>query len=117
MNNEEFMDILNTRLGKIREVLGEKAKEYVRNNDRLHNFNLGSQLSGEIREKVLWDGYALKHLVSVYDIIDDMENGYIPTKEHVDEKVGDLINYLILLEACIEQTRKEEEAQTCENSR
>ena len=107
MNNEEFRDILNTRLERIQEVLGEKAKEYARNNDALHNFNFGARLINKTREEVLWEGYALKHLASVFDMIDDIRQGNIPADEHVNEKIGDLINYLILLEACIKETISE----------
>lgn len=109
MKNEEFEKLLENRLESIRYVLGVKAKEYVREGNRLHNFDRGSKISGKTREEVLWNGFALKHLVSVFDLIDDVTKGNIPSKELVDEKIGDLINYLILLEACFQKTKKENE--------
>ena len=104
MNSEQFDKILHRRLESIENTIGVKAKEYVRNDDRLHNFNVGARLTNKTREEVLWEGYALKHLASVFDIIDDIREGNIPVDEHVNEKIGDLINYLILLEACIKET-------------
>jgi hypothetical protein len=35
------------------------------------------------------------------DILNDIEKGTLPKEEVVDEKIGDLINYLILCEASI----------------
>jgi hypothetical protein len=105
MNNkitEEFFQyILNERVCQIEDVLAKKAREYVRNEDRLHNFNVASIISNKTREDVLWNGFALKHLVSVFDMVNDINEGKLPKKELVDEKIGDLINYLILLEVSI----------------
>lgn len=100
MNNESFEIVLNKALGRSKYVLGEKAKEYVRNGDRLHNFNRGAEISGESRERVL-KGFMLKHLISVFDIIDDLDKGILPSRELVDEKLGDSINYMLLLEASL----------------
>ena len=33
----------------------------------------------------------------------DIEEGKLPTEKYVDEKIGDMINYLILQEASIKQ--------------
>lgn len=41
----------------------------------------------------------IKHFVSVQDIIEDLEYDVKPTRELLDEKVGDAIVYLILLKA------------------
>ena len=97
MQASEFEKMLQKRLTQINKVLGSKAKEYAMNGDRLHNFKIAAIMSQTKPEKALW-GMALKHLVSVTDII----NGNLPaTEEFVNEKVGDLINYLILLEAVL----------------
>lgn len=107
MEVEHFDQVLEDRLKKIRMSLLIKGKEYRRNNDPLHNFNRGSKLSGQSREKVLW-GFALKHHVSFLDMLDDMDAGKFPNVETVDEKIGDLINYLILCEASIKDKIKED---------
>ena len=107
MEVEHFDQILEDRIRKIRLSLLIKGKEYRRNNDPLHNFNRGAKLSGQSREKVLW-GFALKHHVSFLDMLDDMDAGKFPKIETVDEKIGDLINYLILCEASIKDKIKED---------
>jgi hypothetical protein len=111
MEVEHFDQILEDRLRKIRMSLLIKGKEYRRNNDPLHNFNRGSKLSGQSREKVLW-GFALKHHVSFLDMLDDMDAGKFPKMETVDEKIGDLINYLILCEASIKDKIKENDGES-----
>lgn len=100
MTSTEFDEVVAHRIGSIKRILVEKAKEYANTNDRLHNFNKGAQISGQSREKVLW-GFALKHYISFLDMLDKVENDQLPPIEMVDEKIGDLINYLILCEASI----------------
>lgn len=105
MTTEEFNKIINNRLERILKTLVNKGKEYQRNNDPLHNFNVAARLGNTTREKALW-GFALKHYVSFIDILNDIENDVIPSEEIVDEKIGDLINYLILCEASIKDKIK-----------
>jgi hypothetical protein len=100
MTEQEFDALVEKRLDLTREVLIIKAKEYRRNSDPLHNFNMASKLNNTTREKALW-GFATKHLVSFLDMLDDIEKNKLPKKEYVEEKIGDLINYLILCEASI----------------
>ena len=100
MTPEEFDKIVQERTEKTVATLIEKGKEYRRNNDPMHNFNVAAKLGNTTREKALW-GFALKHYVSFMDMLDDIEKGVLPKTELVDEKIGDLINYLILCEASI----------------
>ena len=108
MKTIEFDTVIERRLELSKQILINKAKEYAKGDDnRMHNFDKASQITGECREKALF-GFFLKHLISVMDIIDDMnknKNTYIPSKELTDEKIGDAINYLLLLEASIEDKR------------
>ena len=100
MNDDTMDKVIDDRLNQSREILLHKAKEYVRNGDRLHNFNVGARMSGQSRERVL-KGFMLKHFISVFDIIDDIDKGVLPKEDVLNEKIGDSINYLILLEASI----------------
>lgn len=99
MREDEFQKILKDRLSKIETVLGAKAREYALSGDRLHNFKLAARVTDQTPARALW-GIAVKHLVSVIDLIEDRLS---PTEAMVDEKVGDLINYLILLEAILKE--------------
>jgi len=90
----QFDQVLKERLRKIEEILGKKAKEYAKNDDRYHNFNAAAQIGNTTPEKALL-GMMMKHLVSVMDLIEDTNSA---TFELIDEKCGDLICYIILLE-------------------
>lgn len=101
MNNEKFQEILAKRIEQIQSVLSSKAKEYAIGLDRLHNFNRASQILGISREKAL-TGMLDKHLVSILDIVDNFID-VKPSFAMIDEKIGDAINYLILLEAMLKE--------------
>jgi len=100
MKPQDFKEIVEDTLTQAHNVLGVKAIEYVRNNDAMHNFNVGAKMTGQTREQVLY-GMALKHHISISDIREDISQGKLPTKVMVDEKFGDAINYLILEKASI----------------
>ena len=95
----QFDTVLQERLRKIQETLIEKAKQYQRNDDRYHNFRKAAALTGKTPEQCLW-GFALKHIVALDDYINDLPDKRMP-QEQWDEKIGDIINYLILLEGLV----------------
>ena len=100
MNTDKFNEVLNSRLDKIKTVLAKKAGEYVKADDRLYNFRRASKVFGVTDIEAL-SGMMAKHLVSILDIIDDAKVGKYPSIALRDEKIGDMINYLILLEAML----------------
>ncbi|MBP6566055.1 MAG: hypothetical protein KA270_02745 [Saprospiraceae bacterium] len=100
MSEARFDQIVDEVCEQIKNTLQVKAKEYRRNNNVFHNFDMGSQRSGLIREKVI-DGFMLKHEVSISDMTNDLEKDILPTKSVLDEKFGDNIIYLIIKKASI----------------
>jgi hypothetical protein len=98
LTNTEFVEVLGGRITKIAKVLNEKSKEYASAGDRLHNFKRAGLMQGVTPEKALV-GMLVKHLVCVMDMVDDIERGNIFWYGQWDEKIGDSINYLCLLEA------------------
>jgi hypothetical protein len=97
MNHEGFEHVFNRQIEQSREVLLKKAREYASDEDRLHNFKIAAALTQETPEQALW-GFLVKHLVSLSDMI-VTERSY--SEAVWDEKIGDSINYLILLRAQI----------------
>lgn len=98
---QQFDEIVEETLAKIKENLLVKGKEYRRNNDPFHNFNEGARITGGTREDVLW-GFALKHFISIQDLKNDVKLGLKkPTKVLLDEKYGDLITYLLIEKASL----------------
>ena len=100
MTEKDFEKEVETTLNQIRETLIVKGKEYRRNNNPFHNFEMGSKMTGLSREKIL-DGMLLKHEISIADMTNDLCQGILPKKEIVDEKFNDNIIYLLLKKASI----------------
>jgi len=97
-----FEKCVENRLEETRRLILVKGKEYVRGNDRFHNFNRAAKMNNQTPTRSL-HGMLTKHLVSMLDILDDIDSGKIPTKETVDEKFGDIVVYVILQEALIKE--------------
>jgi hypothetical protein len=102
MDAEEFDKVLEARITLLKRVLSFKSFEYSRNNDKLHNFKRAGQMLNISPEKALI-GMKVKHDISILDIINDIDNNKLPNIELLEEKIGDAINYLILLEALIKE--------------
>jgi hypothetical protein len=105
MNVEEFNKLVEARLKVCSETLQRKADEYAASNDRLHNFKLAGAMLSCIPERALL-GMVAKHLVSVFDIVSNIEQGKVPDDKLTSEKFTDTINYVILLEALVQERRK-----------
>lgn len=97
MTNKKFNRYLDEKLEEIKRMLGKKQSEYSANGDRFHNFKRAAEIIRCTPEQAL-RGMLVKQLVSVFDML---EKGATYTGAHVKEKCGDVINYMILLEAML----------------
>jgi len=102
MNKEETLsDLINMRFEKTRATLEIKAGMYATTDNRLHNFDVAAHIFNCTSEQAL-QGMWGKHLVSVLDMIKWTETQpQRITIDLIDEKIGDTINYLILLESLL----------------
>lgn len=99
----KFESIVSGRIVRIRETLAAKTEEYASADSPFHTFEVGGRIMGVTPERAL-QGMMLKHVVSVFDLIDWTEtDDERITMELIDEKIGDAINYLILLEGLLKQ--------------
>ena len=101
MTKEDFSRRVEKRIDLVRQTLLTKHKEYAKDDNVFRNFDEaagGLSLHGSSAE-VLWS-YMTKHLVSIKDIVADKKPA---DPAIVSEKIGDVINYLILLEAMLNQ--------------
>lgn len=105
MNHAEFEIVLNERINAIRSVLASKAKEYSSDEDRMHNFVRSGEILRCSPESAAL-AFAVKHLTSAMDLIASAESGTLK-RDVIKEKFGDLINYLILIEAMLLHRTKE----------
>lgn len=85
-------------------TLNIKGEEYSREGDRLWNFKRAGVKKGETPAQALM-GMKVKHDVSVDDIVDMLARGHVPSRAAMFEKIGDSINYLLLLAGLIEEAR------------
>lgn len=101
-----FESIIENTLLTIKETLIVKGKEYVRDGNPFHNFEVGARKKNISREKVL-DGFALKHFISIEDMVNDLDKGIQPKTSAVEEKYNDAIIYLLIQKAMmIENSNK-----------
>lgn len=97
METEKFDAVVRNRLNATINTLTAKADEYARG-DRLSNFKQIAALSGCTQEKAL-SGLVAKHIVALYDFINDLDKGVNQPYARWDEKIGDIIAYMCLLDA------------------
>ena len=101
MTREDFSRRVEKRIDLVRQSLLTKHKEYAKDDNVFRNFDeaAGGLSLHSTSAEVLWS-YMTKHLVSIKDIVADNK----PVDPAVvSEKIGDVINYLILLEAMLNQ--------------
>lgn len=107
MTRQEFVEkVVARRIDLITISLASKGKEYSIENNAFYNFDEGKDIAfSNSREKYAWN-LMTKHLQSIKDIIEHVSivgaNGY-PVDTLVEEKIGDAINYLILIEGMLKE--------------
>lgn len=114
MQHKKFEKLLNEIIKRVTDTLAIKNTEYSTGSDKLYNFKRSGERRRKTPEESLM-GMAEKHYTSITDIVDkiELENQkaglHIPvrpsflTKDKLEEKITDGINYLILLEALIKE--------------
>ena len=96
MNIETFENIVKEQIDKCKYTLITKNKEYA-TEDVFHAFKKAAALEGITKEQAL-AGMMAKHTVSIYDMI-----GQEYSLDRWDEKIGDNINYLLILAAMLRE--------------
>lgn len=101
-----FDEFVSQQCEKIIQILSVKGKEYRRNNNAFHNFERAAAMQNITREKAAYN-FMAKHIVSLMDIMDDLDKGVIPSQEVIDEKMGDIEVYSILIHAMLRERVKQ----------
>lgn len=106
MNRSTFNEIVEKQIEDCRSVLVSKGEEYAptTEEDRLGHFKKAANLMNCSTRKAVFSMLA-KHLVSISDMCDTTDEY---TDEKWSEKIGDSINYLCILKACIEEEKTSE---------
>ena len=102
MTHEDFSNVVEQRFGECRRVLIDKAKEYTPGDDRFSNFKTAGAYLGCSPEMALL-GMLVKHLVALRDFVGVTEKGGTVSAAQWNEKIGDSINYLVLLDGLLQE--------------
>ena len=102
MIQEEFDKLVNRRLIECKKTLTTKTGVYASKKDRLHNFKLGAKVVRQTPGQYAL-ALATKHFVAIADKLVDKE---VMDPAFVTERVGDVINYMLLIEALNEELIK-----------
>ena len=108
MNREKFNLHVEEVMERTKKILLKKGEEYAKTEDVFHNFNNATGISlHESNTAVAWE-FLVKHLQSIKDIITTHEETCLelPKQELIEEKFGDAINYLILIEGMFKEKLK-----------
>ena len=94
METENFNKLTENFFEDCKAILGVKASEYAVGIDRLRNFKRAGALSIVEPETALL-GMLNKHICSIYDFIDEIEDGKEPRDlSQWHEKLVDAVNYI-----------------------
>lgn len=105
MKHDTFIDSVNRMLGYCCDLLLVKSGEYAENNaDRLAAFKQAAALERTTPQRALF-GMVAKHLVSLQNMSDRKIKDY--PLERWNEKIGDTINYLLLLKGLVDEEYQE----------
>lgn len=102
-SHERFSELIDETVDKIYSLVNLKGAEYAGDVDRLANFRKQSEELDLTMEQI-WSVYASKHWSAVTQYIKDISNGVTRTRmEGIDGRVDDLIVYLLLFKAMVEE--------------
>jgi hypothetical protein len=105
MTRKQFVeDVVQRRVQLIKDVLQSKNEEYAGQEDVFKAFTEALPLSfHDTKQAVAWE-FMVKHLQSIKMIIEARsKSGKIPDEKILEEKIGDAINYLILIEGMFKE--------------
>jgi hypothetical protein len=95
MDKKKLLKHIEHRINKCKDVLSYKNSEYASQQDVMSNFRNAANFLGTTPEKVAFC-YMMKHFESIKSILYDNKP---VTRKLYEEKMTDLINYLLLIDA------------------
>jgi hypothetical protein len=107
MKTETFNSIFMTRIEKMKETILVKAKDYG-GVDRLRNFKHASAMM-KISPEMVCMAWVFKHIEATLAAVRKIDDeGTLMPVTFWDEKLGDIILYMILLEALVYERMNDE---------
>lgn len=100
MTHKEFEQVFERAVERSKGVLFSKLKEYTSDDDQLESFKTQAGMSLAATPMGIAYELMVKHIYSVRKMVQEFEEcGKRPSIRLMNEKFGDSINYLILIEA------------------
>lgn len=99
MNDVRYKELISETMQNSLNTLTAKASEYARKEDMFHNFEVAAVMQDCTKEEAL-RGMLSKTIVSIWDMIPRADK--FPD-EVWQEKIGDAINYLLILSAMVKE--------------
>lgn len=100
MKTETLLKVLNNQVALCMSRLCAKNNEYGNESDALYHFTRAAELHKTSSEDIALK-YATKHLISVISLVEQSTRNEMLYKSFVDEKMGDLVCYLLLIWAML----------------
>lgn len=100
MTNKEFYDLMSLTFEQAKAIAKSKGEDYTKGSaDALANFKEGGESLAIPPEKVCWI-FMNKHYQAITNYV---KTGGKSESEPISERIKDLINYLVLLQAIIKE--------------
>lgn len=107
---KDFDKIVEETCENLKKLAAVKGGEYAADDDRLANFRRNAEALGLQMEQV-WAVYAGKHWDAVRNFVKDLGEGrQRPASEPIEGRVDDLIVYLTLFKAILQERRANNES-------
>lgn len=103
MDHGTFHEVAKEQIGKCLDTLIQKETEYSDGTDRLDQFKNASRIQNCHPVETL-AGMMIKHTTSIYKMVREVAKGDYHSPNRWEEKIGDHINYLLLLKALLIDT-------------
>lgn len=97
-----YMPLIDQMQKHCQESLAAKHREYASEESDYHNFVVAAELQNCTPERALI-GMMDKHVVSVHDLVTMLDAGQKLPADYWKEKIGDNINYLLILWAMVNE--------------
>lgn len=105
MTTKEFNRLVIKQIERSLITLETKGDGYAMD-DRLDHFKRAAAMMGTTPEMALM-GMASKHFISVAKLCQETAQGKVSPLATWDEKIGDAVNYLLILAALIREYRED----------
>ena len=114
-SHERYDELLAATFDNVRELSSLKGGEYSGDSDRLLNFRRNAK-DQELPMETIWRVYAAKHWDAIGQYVKDLQQGKDRKRlESISGRADDLIVYLILFKAMVEERQMKVDVQRHEN--